>query len=237
MNYKNIVKLATSISLITFLAGCAVNQVNTIDNNGNILDNFGVKTVEIKEIIYKRPAVSEQLKNRIHNILDTMSKKDLGSLNSKYIHPEFGFYNLLKIEGVKVFLEQKMIYNIVEEESEEISHIISRVNPSSSKLKIIEKNIKFNCSPNDDAFYGWSEDGLYLSSKIDTFLSEMMKETNNYQKDKYKTKDFQKAALIEKTSYKVVLTPELSFYITKIDDNWYITLIDRITTDCSSIKE
>ena len=145
--------------------------------------------------------------------------------------------HLLKIDGVKVFLEQKMIYNIVEEESEEISHIISRVNPSSSKLKIIEKNIKFNCSPNDDAFYGWSEDGLYLSNKIDTFLSEMMKETNNYQKDKYKTKDFQKAALIEKTSYKVVLTPELSFYITKIDDNWYITLIDRITTDCSSIKE
>ena len=58
----------------------------------------------------------------------------------------------------------------------------------------------------------------------------------NHQKNKYKLKDFQKAEQIEKTSYKVVLTPELSFYITKIDDNWYITLIDRITADCSSQK-
>lgn len=237
MNYKNIIKLSSSIFLITLLTGCALNQVNTVDNNGNILENLGIKTVEKKEIIYERPAVSEQLKNRIHSILNSMSKNDLGTLNQMYIHPEFGFYNLFKIDGSKVFLEQKIVYNILEEESEEISHIISRVNPSSSNLKIIEKNIIFNCSPNDDAFYGWSDDGLYLSNKTDTFLSKLMKETNIYQKDKYKIKDFEKAALIEKTSYKVVLTPELSFYITKIDDNWYITLIDRITTDCSSLKE
>lgn len=237
MKYKNIMKLSISILLISFFTGCALNQVNTFDNNEKIIENDDNKTVEMKEIIYKRPVVSELLKSRIRDILKSMSMNDLPKLNQDYIHPEFGFYNLFKIDGIKVFLEQKMIYNIVDDETEELSHIISRINPSSSKLKIIEKNVKFNCSPNDDAFYGWSEDGLYLSSKTDTFLSKMMKETNIYQKDKYKSKDFQKADLIEKTSYKVILTPELSFYITKIDDNWYITLIDRITSDCSSTKD
>ena len=238
MNYKKMIKTIVSISLIFFLTGCALTQVNTMDSNGNIIENMdNDKTVEMKEIVYKRPVVSELLKNRIRDIIKSMSKNDLTKLNQEYIHPEFGFYNVFKIDGIKVFLEQKMIYNIVDEETEEISHIISRINSSSSNLKIIEKNVKFNCSPNDDTFYGWNKDGLYLSNNPESFISEMMKETNIYQNNKYKVKDFQKATLIEKTSYKVVLSPELSFYITKIDDNWYITLIDRITTDCSSTKD
>ena len=232
MNNKNIIKLITSILLISFLAGCGIKQIKTVDNNGNITYSY-----EAEKIVYTRPEVSELLKNRIHGILKTMSKNDLVKLNKEYIHPEFGFYNLYKIDGVKVFLEQKDIYNILEDETEEVSHIISRVKNRATKLKIIQKNIQFNCSPNNDEFYGWNDDGLFLSTMTDSFLSKMMKETNSYQKDKYKTKDFDKVERIEKTSYKVILTPELTFYITKIDDNWYITLIDRITTDCSSIKD
>jgi len=232
MNYKNIMKLITSFFLISFLAGCGIKQIKTIDNNGNIIYSY-----EDEKIIYTRPEVSELLQNRIRGILKTMASNDLIKLNKEYVHPEFGFYNLFKIDGIKVFLEQKEIYNILEDETEEFSHIISRVKNDSVKLKIIQKNVSFNCSPNDDAFYGWSDDGLFLSNMTDSFLFKMMKETNIYQKDKYKEKDFEKAERIEKTSYKVILTPELSFYITKIDNNWYITLIDRITTDCSSIKD
>lgn len=232
MNYKNIIRITTSLLLISFLSGCVIKQVKTVDNNGNI-----IYINKAKKIVYTRPEVSDLLKNRIRGILNTMATNDLMKLNQEYIHPEFGFYNLFKVDGIKVFLEQKEIYNIVEEETEEVSHIISRVKNDSTKLQIIQKNIVFDCSPHDDAFYGWNDDGLFLSSLTDNFLSNMMKETNIYQKDKYKEKDLQKAELIEKTSYKVVLTPELSFYITKIDNNWYITLIDRITTDCSSLKD
>lgn len=232
MNYKNIIRITTFLLLISFLSGCVIKQVKTVDNNGNI-----TYINKVKKIVYTRPEVSDLLKNRIRGILNTMATNDLMKLNQEYIHPEFGFYNLFKVDGIKVFLEQKEIYNIVEEETEEVSHIISRVKNDSTKLQIIQKNIVFDCSPHDDAFYGWSDDGLFLSNMTDSLLFEMMKETNIYQKDKYKTKDFDKAERIEKTSYKVVLTPELSFYITKIDNNWYITLIDRITTDCSSIKE
>ena len=232
MNYKNIIKIITSLLLISFLTGCGIKQVKTVDNNGNITYSY-----KSEKIVHTRPVVSELLKNRIRGILNTMAKNDLIKLNKEYIHPEFGFYNLFKIDGAEVFLEQKEIYNIIEDETEEVSHIISRIKNDSTKLKIIQKNIVFECSPNNDEFYGWNDDGLFLSSLTDSLLSKMMKETNIYQKDKYKTKDFQKAQRIEKTSYKVILTPELSFYITKIDNNWYITLIDRITTDCSSIKD
>ena len=227
MNYKNIIRIITSILLISFLAGCGLKQIKTVDNNGNIIYSY-----EAEKIVYTRPEVSELLKNRIHGILKTMSKNDLIKLNKEYIHPEFGFFNLFKIDGTKVFLEQKEIYNILEDETEEISHIISRVKSGATKLRIIQKNIQFNCSPNNDAFYGWNDDGLFLSNKIDPLLSKMIK--GLYDND---LKDYEKAIRIEKTSYKVVLTPELSFYLTYIDDNWYITLVDRITSDCSSLKD
>lgn len=231
MNHKNIIKSITSISLLFLLTGCAIKQVGQT-TEGKTLEEQKIDTAKkIEKIIYERPAVSLLLKDTIRNIIKTMAANDLAKLNQEFIHPEFGFYNLYKLDGYKVFIEQKIIYNIIEEETEEISHIISRVKTASSKLKIIEKNIKFDCSPNDDTFYGWNGDGLYLSNKIDMSLSSMMKDLSTFN-----LKDYEKAIKIEKTSYKVVLTPELAFYLTKIDNKWYITLIDRISSDCSSIK-
>lgn len=228
----------TSLSLLFLLAGCT-HKLITYDKDGKIIeDSSQVEKLKEKKVVYKRPAVSLLLKNRIRDILKAMSTNDLNKLNQEYIHPSFGFYNLYKIdnlykiEGAKVFVAQKMIYNIVDEETEEISHIISRVKSKSLTLKIIEKNVNFDCSPDDDAFYGWNDDGLFLSNKTNFPLLEMMKNLNSY-----KQSDFQKAEQIQKTSYKVVLTPELSFYLTFIDNNWYITLVDRITTDCSSQKK
>jgi len=217
MNYYNI-KICTCTLFAFVFLGCSVNQ-----------DMLKSEETEIKKVEYERPAISMLLKNRIREILNTMSKNDLSKLNKEYIHPKFGFFNLYKINGTEIFLQQDKIYNILEEQTDELSHIISRVNPDDSKLKIIEKNIKFDCSPNDDAFYGWNGEGLYLSNKMDISLSSMMKKLDTYTESEYK-----KALKIEETSYKIVLTPELTFYLSKIDNNWYITLVDRITTDCSS---
>ena len=235
MKYCNTLILAISIFLMTLITGCTYKE-DTRLNNKNILEKLAIKTTEIKEVVYERPVISFELKNKIYDIVNLMSKDDLKSLNKKYIHSEFGFYNLLKIDGSNNFLEQNMIYNIIQEDMEEISHMISRVDDNSLKLKIIEKDIQFNCSPNNDEFYGWSDHGLFLSSKTDTFLSSFIKEKILLEKDQYKKNHIQKANFIEKTSYKVVLTPDVSFYITKIENNWYITLIDRITTDCSFLE-
>lgn len=232
MNLKNIIKSIVSISLIFLLTACAVKELGEAEKAKN-LEVEKKNTIEkIEKAIYIRPAVSVLLKNRIKDILKVMAANDLAKINQEYIHPEFEFFNLFKLNGSEVFLKQKIISNIIDDETEELSHIVSRVNTNSSKLKIIEKNVKFNCSPNDDTFYGWNDDGLFVSNKIDISLSQMMKKLNSYD-----LKDYEKAIRIEKTSYKVVLTPELSFYLTYIDNNWYITLVDRITSDCSSLQE
>jgi len=229
MNYNNFIKSLSSIVLISFITGCSTIEKTPTPTIISAKQEKLNTINKMEKVEYKRPAISALLKTRIREILEAMSSNDLTKLNEEYIHPQFGFFNVYKIDGIEVFLQQKMIYNIIDEHTEEISHIISRVSPNSSKLKIIEKNIKFNCSPNDDAFYGWNAEGLYISNKMNVSLSSMMKGLNSYE-----IKDYEKAVRIEKSSYRVILTPELTFYLTKIDNNWYISLIDRITSDCSS---
>jgi hypothetical protein len=230
MKYNNIFKTIITTIFIIAIAGCTPSTFNNMSTQKEVI-------IKKKEIVYSRDDISKELTNRVYAIIHAMSTNNLTLINTNFINKDFGFYNLFKIEGNKVFTEQKMIYNIIEEETEEVFHLIKRVSKNSNKLKVLHKNIKFNCSPNDDTFYGWNDDGLYIKDYVKPILSSLMKDTNKYQIGKYSEEDLLKAKLIELTSYKVIVTPDLSFTLTKLDNLWYITSMDRITTDCSSPKE
>lgn len=192
---------------------------------------------EEKKFEYKREVLSEDLTIRVNEIVKAMKENNIELINKKYIHPTFGFYNLYKIKSVNVFTFQNQIYNVKENKTEEISHLISRVSKNKSIFKIQKEDTLFKCSPLNDEYYGWTKNGLFLNGKTNTNLSSMMKKINDFQKEKYKKEDFHKANMIERMGYKVVMTPEIIFYLNKIDNKWYITLIDRITTNCSFKKK
>lgn len=223
-------------SFLTFVlfTGCTVNTVN---------QGLNTKTEEIKKPIYekkieyKREPVTEELKLFIKNVMKKFCIQDIENINKNFINPNFGFYNLFKTNGNQIFTHQKQIFNFEEGDTEEVCHLISRVENGVKDFVIIDQDVKFDCSPEDDAYYGWSGDGLYLSDKTKTLLSDMMIETNKYEPEKYSTNEINKANFIEKMAHKVVLTPDIVFYVNKIDGKFYITLFDRITTDCSSPEE
>jgi len=228
MKYKNSFKILFSTLAIFTLSGCSLKQIN--EQIPTILKNEEVK----KEISYKREAVSPELINRVNEVISSIIKNDVQNINKNYIHPKFGFYNIYKVDGITTFTQQKEIFNIVDEGIEELSHLIKFASEDSKGYLLKQGDVKFDCSPNNDEFYGWSQDGLYLSSKVSSQLSKIMKDANSFEKNRYKENDLAKAKLIEKTSYKVVLTPYLVFYMTKIDGQWYLTLFDRATVNCSS---
>lgn len=225
--YRRISNIVFPLFIVLMVTGCSVKDMEL----GKILE-----PVE-KKFVYERPAVDDKLLLRVNEIVKAMSLNQLNLINKKYIHPTFGFYNLYKIKGQKVFTHQPQVYNIVEEKTEELSHLISRVPKKAPLEAILQENVTFKCSPLNDAYYGWSGHGIYLNDKTRNYLSSMMEAINFYKKDTYKKEDFHKAKLIEKTGYKLVLTPELIIYLTKIDNEWYISQFDRITTDCSSVKK
>lgn len=221
---SNIFRLILPILIIFIITGCSVKDM-------------GLGKPEEKKFEYKREVISEDLTMKVNEIVKAMKENNIELINQKYIHPTFGFYNLYKIKSINVFTFQKQIYKIKENKTEEISHLISRVAKNKDISKIKKEDTIFKCSPLNDAYYGWTKNGLFLNDKTNTNLSSMMKKINAFQKDKYKKEDFHKAKMIEKMGYRVVMTPEIIFYLNKIDNDWYITLIDRITTDCSFKKK
>ncbi|MGP2656733.1 hypothetical protein ACOJTA_06805 [Malaciobacter sp. WC5094] len=226
---KFIKSILVSVFLALFIAGCSVKDFNK------------VAEPEEKVFVYDRPAVSQELLKTVHEIINAMSQNNLQLLSTKFINQKFGVYNLYKVDGFEDFTYQKLFYNIVQGDIikvEEFSDLVSRVPKKAVLLPIIQTDATFNCSPYNDAYYGWTNHGLFLNTNTFTKLEKLMEEKNMLKKDAFKKEDLHKAKMINLMSYKVILTPEIVFHLNKLDDGkWYITLIDRITTNCSVKKD
>ena len=213
------------VLLTLFTTGCSIQ-------NQSLSTVFQKKEKKFYEMA--RPEFSEDLKVFIKKVAKAFALKDINKINTEFINQKVGIYNLIKVDGITSFTHQNLIYNVIDSQNEELSDLISFVPKDTENFVIIEQDVVFNCSPNDDAYYGWNGEGLYVSDKTNNYLSKMMHDINKYQNNKYNEEDLKIAKFIENSSYKVVLTPDLVFYVNKIDEKWYITLFDRITTDCSS---
>ena len=168
----------------------------------------------------QRQEVSKELLSDISYILFLLKQKDLDNLNSRFINPKIGLYEVYKSD-----IENKITFK----HSYEIDEIVDIIDSFEIKQEIII----FNCSPYNDAFYGWNKDGTFLTTQIKPYLSQIIQEQNKITPNKYKTEELANIALIEKTSYELIVTNNVIFYLTKIDNLWYITLIDKIKTDRS----
>lgn len=211
---KNKINILISLLLMFFISGCNIKQV----------------PIEKKKE-FKREKVSVELLNTIEDIKQLIVKHDYKSLNDKYINKRFGFFDKFKVENK---VQIKKLYTIKFSKKEKnyysIENKISRVGKNTKSLKLATFNPSFNCSPLNDAFYGWNKDGLFLSDKSEGFIyPKSEKVLLAYQEEDY---DFEK--IVQKTSYKISFTDEeLVFYLSKVDKKWYITLFDRTLTDCS----
>ncbi|MGM0519394.1 MAG: hypothetical protein ACQERD_07105 [Campylobacterota bacterium] len=223
---KNIFRSSFIILFLLFFTGCSIKQMKQSKQNK--------EEIKEKKIDYKRPKVDEKLLVTVDKIIETLKSKDIESINKNYINSQFGFYNLYKIDGKERLFHQRVILNESDFRFDEIANIIKRLPNKSNRLKIKEESLEFKCSPNDDKHYGWTKFGLFLNANTSNKLELLMNKFNNeIGYEFYNKKDLQKAKLIQKESYKVVLTPEVIFYLTKIKKEWFITLFDRLSTNCS----
>ncbi|PUE65871.1 hypothetical protein [Arcobacter caeni] len=191
------------MSISLFLTACSVS-------------NSQVQVNQKK--IYEKEPVTQNLKNEINEILQLIKQNNLALLNSKYIHPINGYYEVTKFEHRNIF---------------EIKNNISNIDNQIDSFEIKIEKVTFNCSPLDDSLYGWDKEGVFLNPQTIPYITKIMEESNLLQANRFKKEEIEKADFIEQTSYEVTIPYSLIFYITKIDNKWYITLIDNVTTDCS----
>jgi len=93
-------------------------------------------------------------------------------------------------------------------------------------------NIEFDCG----LTYEFEGSGLYITDSIEyPSLTAIIDHEERFEQKSYSNIQKETAKLIQENSYRVVFTYSyLVLFITKIDEDWYLTLVDRVTTDCSS---
>ena len=88
MFLKRISNLLIFIFLSFFITACSVNN-NQLQVN--------------QKKIYEKEPITPQLKNEINQILQLIKQNNLALLNSKYIHPINGYYDVTKFEYKNIF--------------------------------------------------------------------------------------------------------------------------------------
>lgn len=167
-----------------------------------------------------REAVNEVLISDINYILFLLKNEDLDTLNSRFINKKYGLYEVFKnSEDNRIYFKSKL----------QIDEISANVD----SFDIKQEEAIFNCSPYDDTYYGWDKEGIFISDNTKPYLSDIMKKTNLLSANSFSVDELKLAEYIEKHSYEVVVPYNIVFYITKINKQWYITLIDKVKDDCS----
>ncbi|WP_066360531.1 hypothetical protein [Aliarcobacter cryaerophilus] len=161
----------------------------------------------------KKEPIDEELLSHVRYILYLIQTNDLKNLNEIYINKNYGYFevNLNDFENKPQIVKKYQI--------DEIDTYIE-----SFDIQNIE--VSFNCSPYNDAFYGWNKDGVFIFEPkinyLDNFLNDKTKEEKEFTQK------------VKNISYEVIATNNTIFYITKIDKKYYITLIDNLKTNCSN---
>ena len=204
MLFKKFLHLISLLFFSLFLAACAVND-NQLMVNG--------------KVVYKKEPITPILLNEISQILLSIKQNNIALLNSKYIDPVNGFYEVTKFENRNIFEVKKSI----------TTEFTNEVDTFDIKIE----KATFDCSPYDDSLYGWDKEGVYLDAQTKPYVTHIMEEANLLQANSFKKEEVDRADFIEQTSYEITIPYNAIFYLTKVENKCYITLIDNITTDCS----
>ncbi len=81
----------------------------------------------------------------------------------------------------------------------------------------------------------WNRKGLLVTDVISyPRLSEILKQPV-FETSEFSESFHNQVQFIEANSHRVVFTElDIVFYLTPIDGRWYLTLFDRVSTDCSA---
>ncbi|WP_419678043.1 hypothetical protein ACN2EN_01210 [Aliarcobacter lanthieri] len=161
----------------------------------------------------KKIEINDTLLSHIKYILYLIGKNDLQTLNNLYINHKYGLYEV-NVEDRKIVISNKLVL-------EDIDDYIGSFDINKNE------NVNFYCSPYNDALYGWTQDGVFISTNTEQYLSDYISERH------LEKQDFIKKIL--ENSVEVIVTYNIIFYLTKIEDKYYITLIDNVKTDCSNL--
>ena len=171
----------------------------------------------------------QKFKSTIEQIVSAFARQDSLKL-IQFINKEIGVYQLDRI-GVfdhynhfKSISFSKTIYPMV-------------LFNQSKNIKLLP--LKYSTLPTFSCDKGsWSKTGLFAdTTKTDHLLSKICMDRNKNVPDSISKKTIQFFYDLENKSRRIVLSDnsgsELVFYLSYINNKWFLTIIDNVSSDCS----
>ncbi|MEI6123569.1 MAG: hypothetical protein WCQ95_08055 [Bacteroidota bacterium] len=176
----------------------------------------------------KRKANSETLEQTIVKVAKAFQEKDTAIINS-LILKEKGLIVLFRIGTFDQYTQIK-------------TFDFSQLTPGFAPIASFKTDFKvrFESLPTFDCDkMKWSKSGIYCDTTFrDKLLSETATNLKTYGGDTISAKGIESFVELEKTSRRIVLSDTeggaLVFYLSLIHNKWYLTLLDRVTSDCSA---
>jgi len=164
----------------------------------------------------------------VKEVIISLSRRDSARL-SNFIGKRTGVYILYSIGTKQTYKHLKTIG---------FSDSTYPNNPFYDKVKFT--SIKYGPLPTFDCgTEKWTKKGTYVDTlKIDHLLSRTAKWCNKNFQDKIPTKTISKFSDLEIKSRRVIVAVdyygnELIFYLSYLNNKWVLTIIDKVTCDCS----
>ncbi|MDB4292737.1 hypothetical protein N9954_04965 [Maribacter sp.] len=179
----------------------------------------------------KVAGIDEALKAVVYDILDLAAEQNIAELDKKYVYEPYGVYDVFRIGVPDTFKSHNSLgFAFPTETYSSVYPNLSEVTSETSEQAFMRYNAAYDCNEME-----WDKNGLFVTDSLSyPKLSELI------QQPVFETSEFPEsfhlqAKYIEENSYRVVVTEfDIIFYLTHIEGRWYLTLFDRVTTDCSA---
>ena len=173
-------------------------------------------------------AQTDNLENCINELIKAFDSEDSDKIN-QYIHPDYGLTTLHR-RGIMDEYKRTERFDFNTPVPEYMPYFSFKTD---FKIKYQDLPI-FDCNTEK-----WSKIGLYCdTTKIDNLLSKTALNLNAYNDYNIPVKTIDRFKDMENKSRRIVLVDEvggeLIFYITFINKKWYLTILDRVSSDCSA---
>ncbi len=171
---------------------------------------------------------SKSIESVILEIITAYQTQDEKTLN-RFIAKEVGFYTLFRRGATDTYWHS---------DDFQFEAPVPEYWPYENDLEI-EKKIEFQALPKFDCdTENWSKKGIYYTKNSSKLLTETAKNLELFELKELTKVELEKLEFIENNSYQIIVVDKENiafiFYLTQINNQFYLTLIDRVSYDCSA---
>lgn len=159
-------------------------------------------------------------------IMECLAKDDLTTINKKYIHPAYELFVVYRMGVPDIFyrtatLEKDSVYSSP-------YFYTAALKPGKRVLKLAA--VDYDCNHER-----WSRNGFFYQQNVPKQLSDIVAFIKKYEGVETEAETLAVIRVIEKNSYRIVDTESsVVFWLSWINNKWYLTVFDLVSMDCSA---